>query len=109
MTSKNLPAVFNFNEQEVRVHIDGEDKAWFVAKDICVICSISNVSQAVAALDDDEKGICKVDTLGGQQEMATINESGLYALVMRSKKPQAKAFRKWVTSEVLPSIRKTGS
>ena len=82
---------------------------WFVAKDACDCLKITNVSQACQTLDDDEKGIYKVYTLGGSQDMMLISESGLYALIMRSNKPEAKVFRKWVTSEVLPSIRKTGS
>ena len=81
---------------------------WFVAKDACDCLEITNVSQACQTLDEDEKGIYKVYTLGGSQDMMLISESGLYALVMRSNKPKAKVFRKWVTSEVLPSIRKTG-
>ena len=81
---------------------------WFVAKDACDCLGITNVSQACQALDDDEKGIYKVYTLGGSQDMMLISESGLYTLIMRSNKPEAKVFRKWVTSEVLPSIRKTG-
>ena len=81
---------------------------WFVAKDACDCLKITNVSQACQTLDEDEKGIYKVYTLGGSQDMMLISESGLYALIMRSNKPEAKVFRKWVTSEVLPSIRKTG-
>lgn len=81
---------------------------WFVAKDACDCLKITNVSQACQTLDDDEKGIYKVYTLGGSQDMMLISESGLYTLIMRSNKPEAKVFRKWVTSEVLPSIRKTG-
>ena len=81
---------------------------WFVAKDACDCLKIANVSQACQTLDEDEKGIYKVYTLGGSQDMMLISESGLYALIMRSNKPEAKVFRKWVTSEVLPSIRKTG-
>ena len=82
---------------------------WFVAKDACDCLEITNVSQACQTLDEDEKGIYKVYTLGGSQDMMLISESGLYTLIMRSNKPEAKVFRKWVTSEVLPSIRKTGS
>ena len=81
---------------------------WFVAKDVCDCLEIINVSKACQTLDEDEKGITKVYTLGGSQDMMLISESGLYTLVMRSNKPDAKVFRKWVTSEVLPSIRKTG-
>ena len=82
---------------------------WFVAKDACDCLKITNVSKACQTLDDDEKGITKSYTLGGSQDMMLISESGLYTLIMRSNKPEAKVFRKWVTSEVLPSIRKTGS
>lgn len=98
---------FQFENHAVRTVIEN-DQTWFVAKDVCEILEIANVSQALGNLDDDEKGICKTYTLGGVQELLTINESGLYALVLRSNKPQAKVFRKWVTNEVLPSIRKTG-
>ena len=82
---------------------------WFVAKDACDCLELTNVSKACQTLDEDEKGITKVYTLGGYQDMMLISESGLYTLIMRSNKPEAKVFRKWVTSEVLPSIRKTGS
>ncbi len=92
---------------KVRVILrDGEP--WFVAKDVCDCLSISNVTQACQNLDDDEKGICKVETLGGKQDMMLVSESGLYTLLMRSNKDEAKPFRKWVTNEILPSIRKTG-
>ena len=79
-----------------------------VAKDACDCLAIANSRDAVSRLDDDEKGVGKADTLGGSQDMMLISESGLYTLIMRSNKPEAKVFRKWVTSEVLPSIRKTG-
>lgn len=82
---------------------------WFVAKDACDCLGVANSRDAVSRLDDDEKDVGKADTLGGSQDMMLISESGLYTLIMRSNKPEAKVFRKWVTSEVLPSIRKTGS
>lgn len=98
---------FNYESNEVRtISIDGEP--WWIAKDVCSILDLNNVSMALDGLEDDEKGISKVDTLGGKQNMAIINESGLYSLILRSNKPEAKKFKKWVTSEVLPSIRKTG-
>lgn len=81
----------------------------FVAADVCKILDITNVSQAVENLDEDEKGISTAYTLGGPQSMICVNESGLYHLIFQSRKPEAKAFRRWVTKEVLPSIRKTGS
>lgn len=88
--------------------MDGEP--WFVAKDVCVALGIEKYRDALGRLDDDEKGCpVTVDTLGGPQKMSAVNESGLYNLIFQSRKPEAKKFRKWVTSEVLPSIRKTGS
>lgn len=77
-------------------------------KDVCGVLDISNSRNISARLDDDEKGVYLVDTPGGVQNMTIISESGLYATIMRSDKPQAKPFRKWVTSEVLPAIRKHG-
>lgn len=82
---------------------------WFCAKDVCDALTIINYRDAVSVLDDDEKGVGDSDTLGGRQKMLMVSESGLYALILRSNKPQARAFRKWVTSEVLPSLRRTGS
>ena len=99
---------FEFKSHEVRtVIIDGEP--WFVAKDVCEILEIANARDAVAALDSDEKdGVGITDAIGREQKTTVVSESGLYALIFKSRKPQAKAFRKWVTSEVLPQIRKTG-
>ena len=85
------------------------NEPYFVAKDVCEALGIEKHRDAISRLDDDERGSVLVDTLGGRQEMASINESGLYSLILTSRKPEAKAFKKWVTSEVLPSIRKTGS
>ena len=91
------------------IQYEDDDQIYFVAKDVCTILGIRKYRDAVARLDEDEKG-CPVivDTLGGLQEMTTVNESGLYHLIFMSRKPAAKKFRKWVTSEVLPSIRKFG-
>ena len=75
---------------------------------MCAVLEHSDASKAVSRLDDDEKGATNVRTLGGVQEMNVVNESGLYNLIFTSRKPQAKVFRRWVTDEVLPSIRKTG-
>jgi prophage antirepressor-like protein len=100
--------ISSFNSKQVRViKIDGEH--WFVAKDLCNILEIKNVSDSLSRLDDDEKDIALTDTPGGKQEMAIVSESGMYALVLSSRKPEAKSFRKWVTSELLPTLRKTGS
>ncbi|WP_338065358.1 Bro-N domain-containing protein [Thiospirillum jenense] len=91
-----------------------DDAPWFVAADVCAVLGIENHRDAVARLDDDERGSVKVDTLGGVQSVAAINESGLYTLILRCRDATtegtvAHRFRKWVTAEVLPSIRKTGS
>ncbi|QWG42919.1 phage repressor protein/antirepressor Ant (plasmid) [Bacillus mycoides] len=102
--------VFN-NEEfgQVRTVVQGED-IWFVAKDVCDVLEIVNATRSLSRLDEDELHSMKVtDSLGRQQETNIINESGLYSLIMTSRKPQAKAFKKWVTSEVLPSIRKHGA
>lgn len=98
---------FTLSAQTLRVILrDGEP--WFVAADVCEALTISNNRDALCRLDDDEKGVANTDTPGGQQEMTVINESGLYSLILGSRKPEAKRFKKWVTSEVLPAIRKTG-
>lgn len=99
--------IFNYNSVEVRtIQKDGEP--WFVLKDVCNVLHIGNSRDVVARLDQDEKGVGQIDTLGGKQEMTIINESGLYNVILRSDKPEAKPFRKWVTSEVLPTIRRHG-
>lgn len=98
---------FSFEGAAVRV-IEVDSNPWFVAADVCAVLEHANPRQVVSRLDDDEKGVRIVDTLGGPQEMAVINESGLYSLVLTSRKPSAKRFKKWVTADVLPTIRKTG-
>ncbi|WP_312593934.1 BRO-N domain-containing protein [Comamonas terrigena] len=99
---------FNFGAHSVRILMQGET-AWFSAADVCAALGIKNHRDSLMHLDDDEKGVVSTDTLGGQQSINVVNESGLYALVLRSRKPEARKFAKWVTSEVLPSIRQTGS
>ena len=84
------------------------DEPVFVAKDVCKILGISKYRDALNRLDQDERCTVRVDTLGGAQEMGALTENGLYTLIIRSDKQEAKPFRKWVTAEVLPSIRKTG-
>ena len=103
MSAEVIP--FDFEEQAVRVMMrDGEP--WFVAADVCRVLEIQNVTQAVQRLDEDEATLCQTE--GNHRPMNLISESGLYALIVRSDKPNARRFRKWVTAEVLPSIRKTG-
>lgn len=105
--------IFKYQEDEdhfdnlTTIEIDGE--AWFVASEVCALLDIKNVSDAVSRLDEDEKGVSVLPTASGNQEKLIVSESGLYALVFRSKKDTAKKFRKWVTKEVIPAIRKTGS
>ena len=103
----NAIQTFDFESQAVR-SVLRDDEPWFVAADVCRVLDISNPRDAIAKLDDDEKGVGTADTLGGRQEMNIISESGLYALIFTSRKAQAKRFRKWVTSEVLPALRRTG-
>jgi prophage antirepressor-like protein len=105
---KNQLQIFDFNQSPVRV-IDQGGQPWFVAKDVCEVLEIGNSRMAVEALDDDEKGVSNTDTLGGAQKMQIISESGLYALIFKSRKAVAKGFCKWVTSEVVPEIRRNGS
>lgn len=98
-----------FNDSLVRVRKDEQGNPWFITKDVCTVLGLSNHRDAVASLDEDEKGVAITDTPGGEQEMLTVSESGLYSLIFRSRKPEARAFRRWVTGEVLPALRKTGS
>lgn len=101
-------SVFKFDSAEVRTFsINGDP--WFVASDIASVLEYRMASDMTRVLDDDEKGTHIMRTLGGDQNLATINESGLYSAILRSRKPEAKRFKKWVTSEVLPAIRKTGT
>lgn len=104
---------FAFDGLPFRV-IDRDGNHWFVATDVCAILGLSQVSRAVNRLDEDERGLLEVTVenglrgAGGSRITNIISESGLYTLILRSDKPQAKPFRRWVTHEVLPSIRKTG-
>jgi prophage antirepressor-like protein len=100
-------AVFTFSDIDVRTVVI-DDEPWFVAADVCTILDFRMASDALRLLDDDEKGYAVVRTPGGDQRMSIVNESGLYALIFRSRTDGAKTFRKWVTDEVIPAIRKTG-
>ena len=91
----------------VRAFSDENGEPWFVAADVCRVLALTNPSEAVKCLDDDEQS--KYCLGSGGSDRVIINESGMYSLIFRSRKPEAKKFRKWVTEEVLPSIRKTGS
>lgn len=100
--------VFEYEEKRPFRIIDRNGEPWFVLADVCRELGIGNTSDAARRLDDDEKGVDSVDTPGGFQKMATINESGLYSLILTSRKEGARRFKKWVTAEVLPAIRRTG-
>lgn len=101
----NKIMTFNYETSKVRT-IEKNGEPWFVLKDVCKILEIKNTTDVAKRLDDDERTRFN---LGRQGEATLINESGLYSVILRSDKPQSKPFRKWVTGEVLPSIRKTGS
>lgn len=98
---------FSFDQHPVRV-VELEGQPWFVASDVAEALEYGVASAMTRHLDDDEKGVSIVRTLGGDQELLIISESGLYSAILRSRKASAKRFKKWVTAEVLPSIRKTG-
>lgn len=98
---------YQFDDAPVRVVMIAGDP-WFVANDLARVLEIRNSRDALSRLDEDEKGVTTSDTLGGIQEMNVVSESGMYALVLGSRKPEARRFRKWVTSEVLPELRRTG-
>jgi len=109
-TSQNTSAIFSNPDLfsgNLRVIMQGDDP-WFVANDVADALALGNIRSSLALLDEEEKGVHTVDTPGGLQQVTLINESGLYSLILRSRKPEALRFKKWVTSEVLPSIRKTG-
>lgn len=103
--------IFKYQENEgfsdlATIEIDGE--LWFLANHVCQLLDIKNVSDAVSRLDDDEKLVSDLPIAGQNRRVLLVNESGLYSLIFKSVKPEAKRFRKWVTKEVIPSIRKTG-
>lgn len=93
-------------EDLTTLEIDGE--IWFVAHEVCKVLGLQNPTQTVASLDDDEKLTYTIHTSGQNRNVNIVSESGLYALVFKSNKPEAKKFRKWITKEVIPKIRKTG-
>lgn len=97
----------DFQGMPVRIVGDAE-RPLFVAADVCSVLGISNHRDALNVLDGDEKGVALTDTLGGKQEMSVVTEAGLYHLIFKSRKAEAVAFRRWVTGEVLPEIRRTG-
>ncbi len=107
MTTSVIP--FDFEGRSIRVALDVQGEPWFVADDIAKSLHYRMASDLTRSLDDDERGTQIVRTPSGDQEMLVINESGLYSAILKSRKPEAKRFKRWVTREVLPTIRKTGS
>ncbi|QVP48835.1 Bro-N domain-containing protein [Salmonella enterica subsp. salamae] len=110
--AQNDFTIFKFGDSEIRV-INKCGEPWFVAKDVCDALALTNSRKALTALDDDEKGVTLSYTLGGEQNLSIVSESGMYTLVLRCRDAVNKGsvphkFRKWVTAEVLPSIRKHG-
>ena len=100
--------IFNYNSVEVRT-IQNDGEPWFVLRDVCNVLGLGTPARVAERLDPDEVSQTHItDSVGRQQETTIINESGLYNVILRSDKPEAKPFRKWVTSEVLPTIRRHG-
>lgn len=100
--------IFIYSGAQLRT-IQQPDGLWWVLRDVCEVLGLSTPARVAERLDDDEKGVSLIHTPGGKQEMTIINEPGLYSVILRSDKPEAKAFKRWVVHEVLPSIRKNGS
>lgn len=107
-TASSIQTFTNTDFGSVRV-VDVNGEPWFVAADVCKALEIEKTDRALSRLDDDEKGAHSVSTLGGKQKVAIVNEPGLYSLVLGSRKPEAKAFKRWISHEVIPSIRKHGA
>jgi prophage antirepressor-like protein len=113
----NVPVVFSFGAHSVRT-IEQDGEVWFVAADVCQVLDVANPTQAIRRLDDDERAMLNIGNSvaindgihagAGNPNVNIINESGLYSLILSSRKPEARAFKRWVTHEVLPAIRKTG-
>jgi prophage antirepressor-like protein len=107
-TSRVNSLIFNFGTQPIRTAGTPEEPL-FCAFDVCSVLDIQNVSQVCSKLDQDEQELIYIEHISGRKQAIFVTESGLYALILTSRKPEAKSFKRWVTSEVLPSIRKTGS
>lgn len=109
MMANNGLSIFNYRNAQVRTYTDESGETWFLAADVCSILEIVNSRDVVSRMPDDEKRDVGIsDTTGRIQKMTVISEPGLYRLIFRSTKPEAEVFRKWIFSEVLPAIRKTG-
>ena len=100
--------IFIYSGNQLRT-VKQADGLWWVLRDVCDVLGLAEPHRVAARLDDDEKGRTRMTTPGGVQEVTIINEPGLYSVILRSEKPEAKAFKRWVTHDVLPSIRRTGA
>ena len=109
-SQEGLVEVFNFSQEKTPIRVKMvNNEPWFVAKDVCEVLEIANHKDATSRLDNDERnGVGITDPMGRKQVVTAVSESGLYSLIFQSRKPKAKSFRRWVTGEVLPSIRKKG-
>lgn len=107
-TQPSAPIAFDWQGTPLRSFKDSQGDIWFIAKDVCKALSLTNTARGLDRLDPDQKGVTTVNTLGGQQTVTTISEPGLYALILRSRKAEAKAFQRWVLKDVLPAIRAHG-
>ena len=97
---------FTYNDHQIRTVAGPDGATWFVARDVCDILAITNAGNALASLDEDERGSIRIaDGTPGSPNKAIVSEAGLYSLILRSRKPEAQAFKRWVTHEVLPSLR----
>lgn len=109
MTTEITTLQFNSDQfGQLRVVKDDNGEPWFVASDVCNALGVADPAQSCRSFDNDEKGLFTIQTLGGRQKVIHVSEPGFYKLVLKSRKPEAKAFQRWVTHEVLPSIRKKG-
>lgn len=98
---------FEYESKSVRVVTDNDGAPWWIASDVCAVLDLSNPTEAIRGLDDDEKSTLRISEGGPERNI--INEPGLYSLIIRSNKPQARKFKRWITHDVLPSIRKNGN
>lgn len=106
----NKLEIFEFEDKEIRTQVDSNGNPWFCVKDVCDTLGLTNSRKSIENIDkDDVTTSYIIDSLGRKQNANFVNESGLYQLIFQSRKQEAKSFKKWITSEVLPSIRKTGS
>jgi anti-repressor protein len=110
MALRQAPETHRFPDtgQDIRIVTIGGDP-WFVAADLAAVLGLANMHSSLALLDDDERSVHTMETPGGPQSLAIVSEPGMYSLILRSRRPEAKAFKRWITHDVLPAIRRTGA